>query len=151
MGTWIAQEERIVKIHRKLTGAGVLCAWCAGLVGTLALVGCVTVAKLTNLGDPMCASELERGLAGIVSEQGEADSVATELAAIAAGALVTGRLGPRPFLVSAPSGTDYIFFVQKKRERCLLRLYGRQKGFVSYTNNLTYIATRELRACECSD
>ncbi len=59
--------------------------------------------------------------------------------------------GPRPFLVASPSGTDYTFFVQEKKPICLLRLYGRQKGFWSYTNNLTYIATRPLPNCACSE
>lgn len=37
-----------------------------------------------------------------------------------------------------------MFFVERKGEECLLRLYGRQKGFTRYTNNLTYIRTRDL-------
>jgi hypothetical protein len=54
-------------------------------------------------------------------------------------------------MVGAPSGSDYAFFVQKKGSECLLRLYGRQKGFVRYTNNMTYIATRKLPPCRCVD
>jgi hypothetical protein len=60
-------------------------------------------------------------------------------------------LGPRPFAIAAPSGTDYRFFVQRKGEACVLNLYGRQKGFVSYTNNLTYIATQDLSDCTCAE
>jgi hypothetical protein len=30
--------------------------------------------------------------------------------------------GPRPFSVSSQSGTDYVFFVEKTGENCLLRL-----------------------------
>ena len=41
--------------------------------------------------------------------------------------------------------------IERKDDACLLRLYGRQKGFVSYTNNLTYIATRPLTACACAE
>jgi hypothetical protein len=41
--------------------------------------------------------------------------------------------------------------VEKKKDACLLRLYGRQKGFVSYTNDLTYIATEPLAPCECEE
>jgi glutathione S-transferase len=48
-------------------------------------------------------------------------------------------------------GTDYAFFIQKKHDACLLRLYGEQKGFVRYTNTLWYIATRELPGCDCSE
>ena len=60
-------------------------------------------------------------------------------------------MGPRPFLVASPSGTDYAFFVERKDDACLLRLYGRQKGFVTYTNNLTYIATQPLAPCRCEE
>jgi len=61
------------------------------------------------------------------------------------------QLGPRPFVVSSSSGADYEFFVQKKKQGCLLRLFGRTKGFTSYTNNLTYIATRPLPGCACQE
>ena len=58
---------------------------------------------------------------------------------------------PRPFLVASSSGTDYSFFVEKKKSGCILRLYGRQKGFVSYTNDLTYIDSRPLSGCACAE
>jgi hypothetical protein len=41
--------------------------------------------------------------------------------------------------------------VEKKKSGCLLRLYGKQKGFTSYTNNLNYIATRPLPDCLCRE
>ena len=63
---------------------------------------------------------------------------------------VTG-IGPRPFLVASPSGADYSFFVQRMDGACALRLYARQKGFVSYTNNITYIATETLGPCRCAE
>lgn len=47
-------------------------------------------------------------------------------------------------------GTDYRFFIDAARDQCLLRLYGRRKGFWSYTNNLSYIATRPLPGCSYS-
>ena len=53
-------------------------------------------------------------------------------------------------MVSAPSGTDYSLFVEPTDEGCLLRLCGRQKGFTSYTNNITWIETRPLPACRCT-
>ena len=43
-----------------------------------------------------------------------------------------------------------VFFERRELER-LLRLYGRQKGFVSYTNNITYIATEPLGPCRCAE
>ena len=65
--------------------------------------------------------------------------------------LASGELGPRPFTLLAPSGVDYAFFVEADGKECVLRLYGRQKGFVSYTNNLTYIASRTLAGCVCAE
>jgi hypothetical protein len=122
-----------------------------GIFLLLIASGCTSVAQITTLSDPPCYASLSTELAGVLEAQGEPLQVARELADATATALRFHSLGPRPFLVASPSGTDYSFFVQRKGASCLLRLYGRQKGFVSYTNNLTYIATRELAPCECSD
>ncbi len=115
------------------------------------LTGCATVAQVDNLTEDRCAVEFEQSLSSILSSQNETPEAARELAHRTYILLTRADLGPRPFLVSSPSGTDYEFFVQKKSDRCLLRLYGRQKGFVSYTNNLTYIATRQLVSCTCRE
>jgi hypothetical protein len=95
--------------------------------------------------------EFRQGLSAILSEQRESEEASGTLAERTVSSLADGALGPRPFLVSSPSGTDYEFFVQKKSDVCLLRLYGRYHGFVSYTNNLTYIGTRQLTRCECAE
>ena len=113
--------------------------------------GCATVGQVTNLSQPACAAEFRQGLGAILSEQGENAETSDALAERAVSSLADGAFGPRPFLVSAPAGSDYEFFVQKKTDACLLRLYGRHHGFVSYTNNLTYIATRPLTRCQCAE
>jgi hypothetical protein len=113
--------------------------------------GCATVAQVANLSEAPCNASFESQLSSILTDQGEKADVAATLAHRTYLILTTAELGPRPFLVSSLSGTDYTFFVQKKRDRCLLRLYGRQKGFWSYTNNLTYISTRELSGCACHE
>ena len=113
--------------------------------------GCATVGQVTNLSQPACAAEFREAVSAVLSEQGENAETAGALAERTVSSLAAGALGPRPFLVSSSSGTDYEFFVQKKSDACLLRLYGRYHGFVSYTNNLTYIATRPLTRCECAE
>lgn len=118
---------------------------------SMALAACANVARVTNLPSADCAAQMQRGLDEILVEQGESADAGESLTRQTLSALAGSTRGPRPFLVSAPSGTDYEFFVQKKREACLLRLYGRYHGFVAYTNNLTYIATRPLASCECSE
>jgi hypothetical protein len=123
----------------------------AGLAAAIVTAGCTTIAQVENLIEVQCSASLESGLTSILAEQGEKGEVAETLAHRTYLMLLKAGLGPRPFLVAAPSGTDYTFFIQKKRERCLLRLYGRQKGFMSYTNNLTYISTRELSGCICKE
>jgi hypothetical protein len=112
---------------------------------------CTSVAQVSNLAEPTCAAEFEKQLSSILVQESEKPEVAAALAARCRLALASRNLGPRPFLVSSSSGTDYTFFVQAKSSGCLLRLYGRQKGFTSYTNNLTYIATRPLPACTCTE
>jgi hypothetical protein len=117
----------------------------------LFFAGCTTIAQVSNLSEGQCDASFESQLSSILNEQGEKDEAATTLAHRTYLMLTRAELGPRPFLVASPSGTDYTFFIQKKRNHCLLRLYGRQKGFVSYTNNLTYIATRDLSGCACQE
>ena len=118
----------------------------AGLV-----LSCTSVSQITNLSDDACRVSLETGLEGVLAAQGETPENASALANRAITVLALGNLGPRPFLVAAPSGTDYSFFVEKKKSGCILRLYGRQKGFVSYTNDLTYIDSRPLPGCRCAE
>src|SRR5262249_2265791 len=106
---------------------------------------------ITTLAEPQCHQTVTGALAKVLEAEGETSQVARQLADSTAHALQSYGLGPRPFLVASPSGVDYSFFVEKKSAGCVLRLYGRQKGFVSYTNNLTYIATEPLAPCECTD
>jgi hypothetical protein len=112
---------------------------------------CASVAKVTTLSDPGCRQTFTQALAKIMQSEGETTQVAEGLAESTAMTLQTVDLGPRPFLVASNSGVDYSFFVEKKGSSCVLRLYGRQKGFVSYTNNLTYIATEPLAPCQCAE
>jgi hypothetical protein len=111
---------------------------------------CTTVAHVTSLPEPACRASVERGFATILQGQGESAEVGMGIATSATGVLAQG-IGPRPFMLSSPSGADYSFFVERKDGACLLRLYGRQKGFVSYTNNITYIATEPLAPCQCQE
>ncbi len=124
--------------------------WIVLCVLPLAL-SCASVAQITTLSDPVCQRALTSAFTAMFEEEGEKPDVAAELAESTSTALQYGALGPRPFLVEAPSGVDYSFFVEPKGATCLLRLYGRQKGFVTYTNNISYIATRDLTPCQCAE
>ena len=117
----------------------------------LLVAGCTTVAQITSASEPACRQALDSGLARIFEAQGESAAVARQLAGSTTSSLATGNPGPRPFVVSSPSGVDYGLFIQMDGASCLLRLFGRQKGFVSYTNNLTYIATEPLAQCRCAE
>jgi len=117
----------------------------------LLIAGCTTVAQVTTVSEPACRQALDSGLARIFEAQGESAAVAQQLARSTTSSLATGNPGPRPFVVSSPSGVDYGLFIQMDGAACLLRLFGRQKGFVSYTNNLTYIATEPLAPCRCAE
>ncbi len=117
----------------------------------LTTAGCTTMAKVTNLVDESCRTSFVQQLSRILTNQGESSANSDALANKAVVTLTTYDLGPRPFAVAAPSGTDYRFFIDRKGTDCVLTLYGRRKGFVSYTNNLTYIATESLPGCACVD
>ena len=125
--------------------------WMLPMLAAAMVIACTSVARLTNLADASCQASLETEMQAILGGQGETPENATKLARRAVTILTLGNLGPRPFLVAAPSGTDYSFFVEKTKSGCILRLYGREKGFVSYTNNLTYIDSRTLQGCSCSE
>ena len=122
----------------------------AGLVVIL-LSGCTTVAQVTTLSDDACKQKVRDQLESTLREEGEKPDIANRLAVNTTTVLATGALGPRPFGVASPSGADYSFFVQRKGAECLLRLYGRQKGFTRYTNNLTFISARSLDGCACAE
>lgn len=109
------------------------------------------MAKVTNLSEDSCRASFTSHLSSVLSQQGEKPEAADALAVKTASTLITYDLGPRPFAIAAPSGTDYRFFVERKGTDCVLTLYGRRKGFVSYTNNLTYIATEVLPDCTCAE
>ena len=113
--------------------------------------GCTTVAQVTSLSDQNCRHTFVDRMSSILVEQGENQEMADKLAESTTAVLLTGSLGPRPFLVASPSGVDYGFFVEQKSSDCLLRLFSRQKGFMRYRNNLTYIATRSLTGCMCAE
>ena len=112
---------------------------------------CASVAQITTLSDPARHGTVKTAFAKVFESEGEAPQVAAELAESTTVGLETWGLGPRPFMVAAPSGVDYSFFVERKGDACVLRLYGRQKGFVSYTNNISYIATEPLGPCQCAE
>ncbi|MEW6270879.1 MAG: hypothetical protein AB1689_16470 [Thermodesulfobacteriota bacterium] len=116
------------------------------------LAGCSpSVARVANPAAPECQESLRDAFAVILVGQEEKPDVAEAMAAAAARQLADVDLGPRPFQLSSPSGTDYAFFFDDERSpsRCLLRLVAWQKGFVQYSNNVTYIATRPLPGCRC--
>jgi hypothetical protein len=120
-------------------------------VALLIVGGCTTVAQVTTLSDQNCRHTFVDRMSSILVEQGEKQEVAERLAEPTTAVLLTGSLGPRPFVVASPSGADYGFFVEQKSSDCLLRLFSRQKGFTRYRNNLTYIATRSLTGCMCAE
>ena len=109
---------------------------------------CTHFAAVTTLREAACENRFAEQLTDILVKQGEEAAAAESLAALAVAELRSDG-SPRPFAISAQSGTDYAFLVERKKDRCLLRLYGRHKGFTTVTNDLTYIATRDLAPCEC--
>ena len=117
----------------------------------LVVGGCTTVAQGTTLSDQNCLHTFVDRMSSILVEEGEKQEVADKLAESTTTILLTGSLGPRPFLVASPSGSDYGFFVEQKSSDCLLRLFSLQKGFTRYRNNLPYIATRSLTGCMCAE
>ncbi len=143
------RDLTIARAGRATEAVASRCARSALLL--FALAGCTAVARVTNPTTPECQTSLRAAFDAILLAQEEKPDVAKALADAAATSFATVELGPRPFAVSSPSGADYLFFLESTDEGCLLRLYGWQKGFTSYTNNLTYIETRPLPGCGCAE
>ena len=117
----------------------------------ITLAGCTTMAALTNVREQPCQRQFASALSEMLLAEGEQPERAQKVVDKAELLGSAFDFGPRPFLVSSQSGTDYSFFVEKKGDACLLRLYGRQKGFTRYTNNLTYIQSKDLPGCQCRE
>ena len=126
------------------------CVVAAAIGAMAALAGCSpSVARLLNPKYPRCQESLRKAFEITLAGQGETDEVAQKVAAGAVQALVDAELGARPFKVSSPSGVDYGYFFEREDDRCLLRLVAWQKGFVQYSDNVTFLATRPLPGCGC--
>jgi hypothetical protein len=125
--------------------------WALFLAVVLTASGCASVATVTNLSNESCRTSFTRQLSVILTQEGEQSKIADALADKTLSTLTTYDLGPRPFAIAAPSGTDYRFFINHKGADCVLTLFGRRKGFISYTNNVTYIATEILPDCTCAE
>lgn len=109
------------------------------------------MAKVTNLTEGSCRASFTRQLSAILTHEGEKPEVGDALADRTVSTLTTYDLGPRPFAIASPSGVDYRFFIDRKGTDCVLTLFGRRKGLVSYTNNVTYLATEGLPDCTCAE
>ncbi len=121
----------------------------AGLAALLlALAGCATIGQV-DLSNEACAESFRSQIASILVAQGEKEEDAQPLAQRAVVELGFGDPGLRPFVIGSRT-TDYTFFVQKKKSGCFLRLLSRERGFTTYTNDITYIATRAVPACPCA-
>jgi hypothetical protein len=121
---------------------------CGALAASLAACS-HRVARPVNAGSSRCQESLRDAFALILVRQEEKPDVAEAVGAAAAQKLAEVDLGPRPFKLSSPSGVDYGFFFEDEGKRCLLHLVAWQKGFVQFSNNVTYIATRPLAGCRC--
>jgi ABC-type oligopeptide transport system substrate-binding subunit len=126
-----------------------VCAF--SLTVALTASGCASVAKVTNLSEESCRTSFTYHLSSILTQESEKPEIADALAHKTISTLTTYDLGPRPFAIAAPSGADYRFFIDQKGADCVLILFGRRKGFISYTNNLTYIATEIVPDCTCAE
>ena len=109
------------------------------------------MSRVTNLEDEACRTTFTQAVSKILVSEGERGDIADHAADQTVRYVRFGNIGPRPFMASSPFGTDYFFFVDLKDSKCLLRLYGRQKGMWSYTNDMSYIATEPLPACRCEE
>ncbi len=98
----------------------------ASLAVVLTVSGCASMTKVTNLSEESCRTSFTSQLSAILTAQGEKPGSSDALAHKTVATLTTYDLGPRPFAIAAPSGTDYRFFIDRKGTDCVLTLFGRR-------------------------
>jgi len=145
--------------------------WLALLLGSIplaAIAGCATnalsmtngewsvvplIARVTNLSEAVCRDSFKQQVASALVKQGEAKDTAVAMSIDTASAL-SYRKKPDMFFAFSPSGLRYGFFVQNRKEGCILRMYERQKKILGSTatleNGVNYFATGRLTGCACS-
>jgi hypothetical protein len=118
--------------------------------------GCAAVSWLTpllatvsNLSEAACSRSFSAAVASSLEQQGETPEEAT-VAASRALRLLPLSAEPYHFEAASNSGVTYEFLFQpRKSNRCVLRLYERQKNGATVSNTFTYFATRDLSDCSC--
>lgn len=107
-----------------------------------------------DLRAPACMAQLERQLASILAEKGEAAEAAEALAHDRVTALSARGENWADFSVSSPSGVTYKFDFGKNKAGCVLRMYGRgKKGHhfsSSVESHIWFFAKRPLPDCACN-
>jgi hypothetical protein len=112
------------------------------------------IARVTNLSDSACKDSFSQQVASALVKQGETMDAANEMSKDTVSALSYSRT-PQVFYAFSPSDLRYGFFVQNRKEGCVLRLYERQKKVLgdkkaTLTNSVNYFATGQLAGCSCS-
>ena len=78
-------------------------------------LGCTTMATMTNVRDQPCRQNFSSALSEMLVEEGEETDRVQRLVENPDSVGSVFDYGPRPFSVSSRSGTDYSFFVGKRR------------------------------------
>ena len=106
-------------------------------------------ATVSNLSDAACSRSFSAAVASSLEQQGETPEEATAAASRALRLLPLSEERYR-FEAASNSGVSYGFLLQpRKSNRCVLRLYERQKNGATISNTFTYFATRDLSDCSC--
>lgn len=116
----------------------------------VALAGCATPTRIDNPADSACQRSVQEALSGILAGQGEPPSAYEPAVAQITEPGHLWQLSSRPFVLRTASSADYGFFVARSGDACELRLFMRARGSVRYTNNLTWIDSRQLSGCRCT-
>lgn len=112
------------------------------------------ISRVTNLSDSTCRNSFSQQLASALVKQGETADAANEMSKDTVSALSYSHR-PTMFYAFSPSDLRYGFFVQTRKEGCVLRMYERQKKVfgnkkATLTNSVNYFATGQLAGCSCS-
>jgi hypothetical protein len=112
------------------------------------------ISRVTNLSDSACKDSFSQQLASALVKQGETTDAANEMSKDTVSALSYSRTS-KMFYAYSPSDLRYGFFVQNRKEGCVLRMYERQKTVfgnkkATLTNSVNYFATGQLAGCSCS-
>jgi hypothetical protein len=113
--------------------------------------GCMgTPARMPDIASQACRAGFSDAIAAMLVEHDERPDVARRAADRAVESIIDADLGPRGFEVSTNYPADYDMIVTLDKSRCVLTLFGLNKGGMSISGTVP-IESKPFSGCLCTE